>query len=94
MKVVLFSQKGSPLNFVISFQDSSQRSYQKAQAAAELTRKLDGRFSSSAPMGTRDPSGRGISFGLTAKKPNVKAPSADEAKRIAKIFGSKYSVPS
>ena len=71
------------------FQDSLHGRDPRYEAAAELASRLAG--SSTHPV-TTQPAGR-ATLGL-AKKPKLKVPSADEAKRIAKIFGSKYSVPS
>ena len=63
----------------------SERSYQRSQAAQELANRLGGAF----PTARQDTGGGGV----FTKKPKLKVPSAEEAKRIAKIFGSKYSVP-
>ncbi|XP_072039618.1 C2 domain-containing protein 3-like [Amphiura filiformis] len=89
---VTFLPRGQPRDGDMQSDESSSRTYQKAQAAAELASRLGGGFSSAAPMATQHPPEKGAGFGLNTRKPKLNAPSADEAKRIAKIFGSKYSM--
>ena len=88
-KVDSYSPSNIYLTFVSIFQDISHGHDPRYEAAAELASRLVG--SSTHPR-TTQPAG-GMTLGL-AKKPKLKVPSADEAKRIAKIFGSQYSVPS